>query len=397
MADVRLRKYIQTLEALPVEEANNMVGCLRLTAMVGKAKKTPSASALEELGDEVDAVIVQAEQFVKCFKTSSNDLAKVTQKMKADLEKATTAGRQREDEKKRKRLVEEDNEARKRLALVKQSVRFTVDWARANHPAVEELDDLAAVQKKFAQAKENSVDPYEKPFVVKDQGVAEGVLKETVDKFLPEAVKHCAERCKDHTVSASKPEQGTGEWVSALAVLLPEKLQLEDSLPSTKQLVARTAAFCWMDSFVSCEWPAQFLGTVRWHFGGHCAYLLFSVADLEKSMLTLQPKKTATDEAMRTWVDSFDREGLTAEQLEAFYKAGLAVHHVRVEPGQCLVVPPGWLTACTALRQSTAVGVMKTFLCRGKATEAAFTVLARAAPDQVMVKATLDILALQAQ
>ena len=59
--------------------------------------------------------------------------------------------------------------------------------------------------------------------------------------------------------------------------------------------------------------------------------------------------------------------------------------------------PPCWLTACTALRQSTAVGVMKTFLCRGKATEAAFTVLARAAPDQVMVKATLDILALQAQ
>lgn len=335
--------------------------------------------------------------FYSCFDAQpSQDLATLTKKQKAATDKALAESSRKEEEIRMRQLSEEEEAARKRIAHVKQSLSFTLEWAQAGHAAVKVFRTMEEFQTMVgANLDKGKGCPLDAPFIVKDVGNKLATFgTATMKPFGASAAEHCVAKRKDHTSSPlTATRDGILDLHGIFDALLPAELMAPGLLPSTRAHTLKTTAFARMSSFTSCEWEPHFLGSVRWHFEGHCAYLLFSAPDLEKGLKQLhKTEKTPSHESMRTWADNLDRESLTVEQLKAFLDAGVNVHHAKVEPGEILVVPPGWLTACTVLKQSACTGVSKVFLSLGRSTLNAFSSLHRASPDDSAVKLTLDVL-----
>lgn len=77
--------------------------------------------------------------------------------------------------------------------------------------------------------------------------------------------------------------------------------------------------------------------------------------------------------------------------MKGFLTAGLQVYHAKVEPGQLLVVPPGFLVARTAIGGNMAAGYRRAFLPASDCARAGFAVLRRVSKDDDSLS-TLDSL-----
>jgi hypothetical protein len=329
------------------------------------------------------------------------DLAALTKRQKAASDKALAESSRKVEEVRMRQLSEEDELARKRIAHTKQSLSFTLEWAQAGHAAVKVFGTMEEFQTMArANVDKDKGCRHAAPFIIKTVGDKLSHLGATTMKpFGASSAEHCVEKRKDQCSSLlTADKHGIDALNGIFDVLLPKELMVEGCLPSTRAHMLKTTAFARMPSFTGCEWEPHFLGSVRWHFEGHCAYLLFSATDLEKGLKQLnKTEKSPSHESMRTWADNLDRESLTVEQLKAFLDAGVNVHHAKVEPGEILLVPPGWLTACTVLKQSACTGISRMFLSQGEAALQAFSSLHRASPDEGAVKLTLDLLTISSR
>ena len=63
-----------------------------------------------------------------------------------------------------------------------------------------------------------------------------------------------------------------------------------------------------------------------------------------------------------------------------------------MEANQALVIPPGWVCACTVLKKAPLFGIKKLFLPTGKQSLDAFTLSHKLNPYNKAVKSTLDCL-----
>ena len=68
--------------------------------------------------------------------------------------------------------------------------------------------------------------------------------------------------------------------------------------------------------------------------------------------------------------------------------AGISMHHVKTQPGHLLVIPPGYVIACTALNGLPALGVRSYFMPTGLSALANLSSLKKAFKD---AKPQLDI------
>ena len=238
---------------------------------------------------------------------------------------------------------------------------------------------------------------YSAPFVIRQLGNTMESMTKTLDDFTKESTKHCSNEHKDFTVSTLAAKHGIEEMKPIFDAIVPKAAQVDNCLPSTKALIARVQAFACMENFTMCDWDAQHLGSIRWHYSGHCAYLLFDIVTLAQGVQKISESKDPPKiESIRSWADNLDRATLTIDELKSFIAASVLVHHVKIEPGQTLVIPPGWLCACTVLRQQPVIGVRKLFLAKGQPTIDAITFLHGLYPERRDVKSKLDVLTISA-
>ena len=157
----------------------------------------------------------------------------------------------------------------------------------------------------------------------------------------------------------------------------------------------------YMDTIVSVDFETHFLGTARLQLTGRTAYLLFSAKELQLAIPKLTKAEAATPMTtakMKEWVEglnSGDTE-LTEDFMKTIKQAGVEVRHVKVQAGECLIVPPGTLVACSVLRQEKVSGVRRYFLTAADSARASFAALLACSPESgaegahKYLKSTLD-------
>jgi hypothetical protein len=252
------------------------------------------------------------------------DLAALTKRQKAASDKALAESSRKVEEVRMRQLSEEDELARKRIAHTKQSLSFTLEWAQAGHAAVKvfgTMEEFQTMARANVDKDKGCSRSHAAPFIIKTVGDKLSHLGSvTMKPFGASSAEHCVEKRKDQCSSLlTADKHGIDALNGIFDVLLPKELMVEGCLPSTRAHMLKTTAFARMPSFTGCEWEPHFLGSVRWHFEGHCAYLLFSATDLEKGLKQLnKTEKSPSHESMRTWADNLDRESLTVEQLKAY-------------------------------------------------------------------------------
>lgn len=323
----------------------------------------------------------------------SQDMAKLTNTRKHEKEKAEKDKAGKEAEEARVKEASEDAAARERIAHAKQTLSFTVNWGSAGHPSVTVAPDISGVAAILAK----DVGEYSAPLLLKTHGLTFDKMTNTLKDWTVSSSKHCSTKSVDRTSCAMKPAMGLSEFDPIWKAFLPPKTELDDCLPSTKAAISNVTLFAYTSEYASCDWEHQYLGSLRYHHEGHCAYMLFRADHLDKGLKTLlNLKETPTVDAMRVWADKLDHDSLGESQLKALIAAGLEVFHVKTQPGETLMVPPGYLIACTVLNQKLATGVRRLFLPNGQATANAFTVLSKACRDSPsalqFVNSSLDMM-----
>ena len=239
----------------------------------------------------------------------------------AKLKKTEDDSKRAEDEKKRK-WSEVDDAARRQIAHTKQSLSFVLEWSAAGHPSVDVVESLAGVKEYMDKAGNDG--PFNKPFLVKNIDIPMEKVAENMVSFKSEATKHCTAENKELTVCTLGATHGVHELKSFFEAILPPSLQVASVLPSTKAILNRVQGFASMENHTSCDWEHGFLGSVRYHYEGHCAYLLFKMADLLVGVQKIKESKEPPKmEGMCTWADDLDKAKLEREELEKLKEAGI--------------------------------------------------------------------------
>lgn len=276
------------------------------------------------------------------------------------------------------KVAKEDDEARRCVAHAKQALSFTVDWQAAGHPAVEIIENMSGWADHFNEGLEK----YPYPVVIKSLDIQMATVVKTLSEWETSSNKHCNEKFVDRVSSTLKVAQGLSELDTVWKQILPGNLQLQECLPSTKAVLVNTSLYTHTNNFHSCDWENQFLGSVKHHASGHCAYLLFPITTFATGLKAIlkSPALPSTDE-MKNWADRLDVEALSHDKLQEFLRAGLQVYHIKSQPGETLVVPAGFLVACTALSGKPVSGWRRPFLPKGSGSIATFSALAKACKD----------------
>lgn len=324
--------------------------------------------------------------------TSTKELSALTASRKAEKEKRDKEMKTKETEVQQRKQALEDQQARERIAHVKQTLSFTMGWAKAGHPTVKEIPSLDQVE---AHVKN---DLYKEPFIIKDMkaGVTLEKLGSTFDLFKKESAVHCTSKRLDKTATHILDAQGLSELDNVWKAVLPSALQLAECLPSTKMAVQSSHMWAHMPTYSGCDFEPQFLGLAKWHAVGKVAYLLVAASKLEQGLKSILNVEVVKLDMMRTWLASLDRDSTTKEQLESFVKSGLSVYHVKVEQGQMLVVPPGFLIACTVLNSEFVAGFRRSFIPVSQGAHTNFSSLRKSSKDNdsaiQFLNSTLDSL-----
>ena len=129
------------------------------------------------------------------------DLATFTKQEQVKAEKLEKETARKDEEDRKRKLVEEDEQARKRIAHVKQSLSFTMEWALAGHPSVAEVDDLVAAETKL----KGNQELFARPFLVKKLDMTLDTLEKTMTSWVDSSTKHCVDHWKDQTHLACSP------------------------------------------------------------------------------------------------------------------------------------------------------------------------------------------------
>lgn len=323
---------------------------------------------------------------------ASQGLTKLLSLNEKDKEKKAkdAANKAIEDAKVKKTRDEED--ARRLIMHGKQVSAFNLQWSTAGHPSVPEVATLAEASKAICM----SDDSYPTPVVVKGLGINFDKLDKTFEGWAAQSSKHCESKNTDRASAPLKAQQGVSELDPVWKELTPPDWQLSDCSPSTKCLLNAVSLMANMPCSMQCDWEPQFLGSVKYHHTGHTAYMLLSITGLEPALKTImKTPDTPTAEAMLKWVSELNPEGTTVEMLKEWLECGILVYHVKVEPGQTLVVPPGYIVVSTTLNDKPSLGIRKAFLPKGASTMKAFEGLVRAcraSGSSTLVRATLDAL-----
>lgn len=288
--------------------------------------------------------------------------------------------------------IRDQEDARRVIMHGKQVSAFNLQWSVAGHPHVPEFATLAEASKAICM----SDDSYTTPAVVKGLGIKFDKLDKTFEEWAAQSSKHCEAKNTDRASAPLKAHQGVSELDLVWKELTPPDWQLSDCSPSTKCLLSAVSLMANMPCFMQCDWETQFLGSVKYHHTGHTAYMLMSITGLEPALKTImKTPDTPTAEAMLKWVAALNPESATVDTLKEWLLGGIKVYHVKVEPGQTLVVPPGYIVVSTTLNDKASLGIRKAFLPKGPSTIKAFEGLVRAcraSGSSSVLRATLDAL-----
>ena len=276
-----------------------------------------------------------------------------------DAEKQRAAMAAQEAEARRRQQEREDEEAARLIAHAKHSKLFTLNWTDGSHPSVQCFDNTEQ-WKAFISG--DAKDKLMNPYVIKGAAVAGARLSDRMRQWCTAFESHCTSKSKD-TVYAPLGDIGKAEFNELVEKLGFTDLQSKTLIPSIKRQMTDIDLYGYTQTSLYCDWPAGYLGSIWFHFGGKMSLLLMEATDLAK-VCPKNGSEPTTWSTLREWALQLDSQKVNKEYMVELKTKGLTVWHINLISGDVLFVPPGHLLLGAPL-DGAAHGIQRPFVGKG--------------------------------